>query len=252
MKNFKFLQIAFLAVIFLSCSKDEDTPMQQETGTVSIELTNVLVDQEYIGAKGASVMNATSCQFPDLPTITIPSLFTVKFKKNGADAYVFNDVTAGTNAFDVVLDQYDIEVISNNYNPNPVTLEVILESDVQTVDFRTQKTLNVLMNTKQSLILLARENVDISNGNTTLTAPDATVTGLTLGYTDYVGVYVKSDVFSGGTLSFQDTQGTIWNETLPTLEYGKIYRYLVCPDSEVGISVATGIFEDAPNDIIVE
>lgn len=255
MKNFKFLTIALIAVLTaVSCSK-EDSPMEEPQlvmGQVELDLTNVLVEKSTIGAKDSDVMYATSCQFPDLPTITIPDLFTVKFMKNGAEVYSFGGVSAGSNTFDIALDAYDVEVVSDNYSADVSSSDVILESDVQNIDFRTQKTLNVLLNTKQSLILVAKDNLDPVYTPNILHPTTFQPYILADISTDYWGIYVKSDDFSGGILKITDSQGNAIDTNLPTLDYGALYRYIACPDSEVGISVATGIFEDAPTDVIVE
>lgn len=201
----------------------------------------------------ASVSGATkevcdlkpACDFPEIPLLNVPNSFTVRFYRDGEDALIFTGLTEGVHEFEIPLDFYtQVVVVSGELNTYDDGM--VLSGGVQNVDFSTTARIDVTVSPQSGLVLVAKDNLDAGVIPSIQRADNSNSPEQLYDFGNYWGIFALTD--TGGILtqkvSFTDTQGNEFLEVIDPFNQNTIYRFLVCPDAEVGIQLEENLFED--------
>lgn len=234
MKQFIYLLIVLFTAI--SCTEKETVVINlNETKTITL---NTGID---LSSKVGDVFNrtpASTCTFPEEYKHSIPDLFNVTFIPTGAGkTYSFSNIKEGQHTFEVPANKYRV-VVTNSKVKYPgelpvYTLNLYLYGE-NTIDFVTEDTGTVIVNNPYSSVMV----VD----NISITSPPR-LDGQSMERVEgYYNIYVKKT--SKAQLSINNNQ----KEINRLFEANKVYRYMICPESDLGIIISDDIFKHNPID----
>lgn len=190
------------------------------------------------------------CSLPETPALPFPDQYEVKFLNNPerpGEEYTFWPVTAGTTEFDIPLGTWDVQV----QNAPPEDQPVISYSDYvwlidydAAVDFRTTKTFTSEVYTFNAAILVAKKNHSQTTPPAILKESTNASTSITVDLGDYWATFpIVNDINTNYTLEFYDERGDPYT-WYGAIDAGQIYRFIVCPRNEVGITTESTLFQD--------
>lgn len=251
-----FHAIALITILIItSCSKDENQnefhTEEFEVGEVTLNLSTLFIDKGDLGNK--QILNASICgEWPVMPSVnTNPTLFTIIFSdpEGTSDSIIFEnvDISSGNPSFQIPLKLYDVDVTS--IGGNALTLEPHFRG-YTSADFKITPVVNITVSPSQAWYLIDASDINIDTIQFTeivdgFTEPS---TGNFYSYgTDWIGGFIGVFNYIESyevIISFEDTRGTPYTTTISNPNKGEVYRIQVCPESETGISVQEGGFEN--------
>lgn len=244
------MKVAFLLALIFSYSCEQNEMESIVTGKVTLNISNGL----FTGVdKAENLMGKVYfCDFPGNPPVEVPVKFFVRFLDPGTSnvLHEFEGVTDLMISFEIPLAVYDVEVSSYQGETVPrKSKDMILYQKEFGIDFTLQDEVSLSVFPVQTLVLIAKKNMQPGNKPRFKTEFDAIVSELFEINEDYYGAYIAPEndggfpEFFNGEIEMTDSAGKSKKVNEPW-QRGKLVKYMNCPDAETGIQVASGSFSE--------
>ncbi|WP_194975104.1 hypothetical protein [Aquiflexum lacus] len=232
---------AFTEVFFLTPSPIAGVSMFWDGGSVGTASTN---ENETVACE------SDPCEFVSFAH-SAPSVFDVYFVPTGGGATIIEENVSSTSTLvlTIPLEEYTVWVTNfddgsaDPYNNLPDFANEIFMVGSSVIDYSAVKNGTVVVENPYAAVMVANnyqlDGVPELGGNPLLLASGD----------QYYLIYTKAD--PSLTLAITDIRGDAQDQILSAIDANQQYRFLLCLDSTLDITVES-VFDDLPNDVIID